>query len=97
LCHEAGDRRGIAWSLESLAKAQAAQGQPVRAARLWGALDQLLESVGTFLPPQYTQSRDRYFAAVNDTLGNHAFQMALSEGRAMSLTQAVQYALAEIS
>ena len=94
LCHEAGDRRGVAWCLESLAKMQAAQGQPVRAARLWGALGQLLESVGSVLPPQYMQSRDRYFDSVNDTLGDSAFQMALSEGRAMSLTRAVQYALA---
>jgi hypothetical protein len=67
LCQEAGDRRGIAWSLEKLAMAQAAQGQPVRAARLWGALDQLLESVGALLPPQYTQSRDRYFEAVRNS------------------------------
>jgi hypothetical protein len=28
LCQEAGDRRGVAWSLETLAKAQTAQGQP---------------------------------------------------------------------
>jgi hypothetical protein len=95
LCHEAGDRRGIAWSLESLAEVQAAQGQPVPAARLWGALDQLLDSVGTLLPPQDTQNRERCFDAVKDCVGEGVFQMALAEGRAMTLTRAVQYALAE--
>jgi non-specific serine/threonine protein kinase len=46
LCQEVEDRRGAAWCLESLATADAAGGRAVRAARLWGAVDQLLESVG---------------------------------------------------
>src|SRR5262245_63043181 len=37
--------------LESLAAAEAAQGKAARAARLWGASDGLLESVGSALPP----------------------------------------------
>ena len=97
LCEEAGDRRGIALCLESLGVAQAAQGRSVRAAHLWGAADQLLESVGAFFRPQYKQLRDRYFDAVRDSLGDEAFQAASSEGRAMSLTKAIQYALSETS
>src|SRR5262245_20797360 len=97
VCQEAGDRRGVAWSLESLAVAHASQEQSVRAAILWGASDQLLESVGAFLPPQYRQVRDRYFDAVKGSLGEGAFQAALSEGRVMSLTEAVQFALSETS
>ena len=97
LCEEAGDRRGIALSLESLGVAQAAQGRSVRAAHLWGAADQLLESVGAFFRPQYKQLRDRYFDAVKDSLGDEAFQVASSEGRAMSLTKAIEYALSETS
>jgi len=96
LCEEAGDRRGIAWSFESLAVAQAAQGHGVRAARLWGAADQLRESVGAFLPPQYDRVRDLYFDAVKDALGDGAFHAALSRGRAMSLAHGIQYAVTEI-
>jgi non-specific serine/threonine protein kinase len=97
LCQEVGDRRGTAWCLESLADALAAQGQTVHAARLWGASDELLTSVGFSLPPTYKWVRDRYFAGARRSLGERAFHAALSEGRAMSLTQAVQYALTETS
>ena len=95
MCEQAGDRRGVAWSLESLAVANAAQQRSVRAAKLWGASDQLLESVGAFLPPQFKLVRERYFNAVKGAVGDSAFQAAFYDGRAMSLTQAVEYALAE--
>jgi non-specific serine/threonine protein kinase len=95
VCKDADDRRGVAWALESLAVVNAAQGQSVRAAHLWGASDQLLESIGAFLPPQYRQIRDRYFGAVKDAFGDASFEAALSEGRATSFTQAIQYALAD--
>jgi hypothetical protein len=64
---------------------------------LWGAADQLLESVGAPLNPLFEDLRDRYFDDVRKACGERAFQAALSEGRAMSLTEAVQYALSETS
>jgi non-specific serine/threonine protein kinase len=87
------DRREIAWYLEVFAGAEAAQGDAERAARLWGASDRLLESVGTPLLPDIAVHRDRYLESVRNSLGDSAFQAALSEGRAMSVTQAVHYAL----
>jgi non-specific serine/threonine protein kinase len=89
-----GDVREIAWYLEIFAATQAAQGNAGRAARLWGALDRLLESVGVALMPEFTL-RDPYLDGARESLGESAFQDALSEGRAMSLRQAVQYALAD--
>jgi non-specific serine/threonine protein kinase len=97
LCREVEDRRGASWFLESFAAANAAAGQAVRAARWWGAADQLLESVGVPLNPLFRQFRDRYVDDVRKSCGERAFQNALSEGRAMSLTRAVEYALAETS
>jgi non-specific serine/threonine protein kinase len=93
LNQELSDHRGTAWSLESLAAAEAAQGKTARAARLWGASDGLLESVGSALPPSIKLFRDSYFDRAKESLGDSAFQTALSAGRAMSLTQAVEYAL----
>jgi tetratricopeptide (TPR) repeat protein len=96
-CQEVGDRRGTAWCLEGLADAQAAQGQAVQAARLWGAVDELLTSIGVALPYSYKWVRDRHFESARASLGALAFETASSEGRAMSLTEAVHYALTETS
>ena len=40
--------------------------------------------------------RDPYLNGARESLGEPAFQDALSEGRAMSLQQAVQYGLSDI-
>jgi hypothetical protein len=53
----------------------------------------LLESVGAGLAPPMKSFRDLYFDRARESLGDSAFQTALSDGRAMSLTQAVEYAL----
>jgi hypothetical protein len=74
LCQEVEDRRGAAWCLDSLAAAEAVGGQAVRAARLWGAADQLLESVGAPLNPLFKDLRDRYFDDVRKACGERAFQ-----------------------
>jgi hypothetical protein len=49
------------------------------------------------LPPSIKSFRDRYFDRARESLGDSAFQTALSNGRAMSLTQAVEYALEDNS
>ncbi len=97
LNQELSDHRGTAWCLESFAAAEAAQSEAARAARLWGASDGLLESVGSALPPSIKLFRDSYFDRAKESLGDSAFQTALSDGRAMSLTQAVEYALEDNS
>ncbi len=94
LYEEFGDRRGIAWCLGILSGSQAADGHALRAARLRGAMEGLLESVGA--PVQGIFNKwigDRYFDAVKDCLGENSFQVALAEGRAMSLSRAIQFGL----
>ena len=56
LCQDLEDPRGIAWSLEVFAALLAAGGLADGAARLWGASDGLLESVGGSLPPTISRS-----------------------------------------
>jgi non-specific serine/threonine protein kinase len=94
---ELSDHRGAAWCLEMLACAAVGEGNAARAGRLWGASDRLLESVGSPLPASFQWFRKIYFDVARESLGDPAFQAAASEGRAMSLTQAVQHALAEAS
>ena len=103
LCGEAialgqqfGDRRSIAWSLGLLAAVDAAEGRPARAARLRGAMEGLLHSIGTTVQPSYnTWIGDPHFSAVQDELGTDAYQRALAAGRAMSLSQAIDDAMEE--
>ena len=93
LCQELGDRRGVAWSLGTLAAAHAAEGHNDQAARLWGASAGVLESMGA--PPQITVKRvqDRFLDLARASMGERAFQAASSRGQAMSLKQAIQFAL----
>jgi hypothetical protein len=58
-------------------------------------MEGLLESVGSTVQDAYKPLIfDRYLLPLRNVIGETAFQDALSEGRAMSFTQAVHYALA---
>jgi non-specific serine/threonine protein kinase len=102
LCHEGialgrqfGDSRAIAWCLGLLAGADAAEGDALRAARLRGAMEGLLDTVGSSVQPTFNALiGERLFPAAEQALGAETYQQALAAGRAMSLSQAIQYALA---
>jgi hypothetical protein len=94
IADELGDRFQIAYFIVGLAAAHAMQDRPNRAVRLWGAMLGLLESVGSPLQDSIkTGVLDRYIEPIKATMGDEAFQRTLSEGRRMSPSQAVQYAL----
>ena len=84
LCRDIEDPIRTAWSLVGIAAAQAVQGRPLTAARLWGASEQLLDSAAASLPPTHRWIRDRHFEGVREALGDAAFRAASAEGRAMS-------------
>jgi predicted ATPase len=101
---EMGDKRGIAGCLEAMAKTFGLQGQPARAARLFGAASSLRERIGAPLHPgilfsDMSQSdcieHERDVAAVCTQLSEAAFSATWEEGRAMTMEQAVAYALRE--
>ena len=94
VCQEFGDRRGIAWCLGVLSGADAADGRALRAARLRGAMEGLLESVGAPIQTSYhTWIGDRSIGSMKERLGDQAFEAAVTEGRAMSLARAIQFGL----
>jgi len=69
---------------------------PRGAARLWGAMFGLLDSMASPLQASIKMMiGDRYIDRAKEALGADAFEQALSEGRAMSLQQAIQYAVAD--
>ena len=88
-----GDAQGIAGSLEGLAGAMLARGMSEHAVRLFGAAEALREAIGA---PQWPVDRLIYEPEVGKAraaLGDDAFAAALSVGRAMSVDDAVKFAL----
>ena len=60
-----------------------------------GAVEALLESIGAVLDIVVREPYERAVAAARAELGDEAFEKAWQEGRAMSMEQAIQYALHE--
>jgi predicted ATPase/DNA-binding CsgD family transcriptional regulator len=88
------DPRLIAITLDGLARTAAARGQPARATRLFGAAEAARERIGTLVDAPERPVYDTAVAGVRARLGETAFTAAWAEGRAMSLEQAMDYALA---
>ena len=81
-------------SLEGLAYVALAQARPVQAARLWGGAERLREEIGCPLPPSERPRYDSHLAATRAAIDDDvAFELARKEGRAMTLEQAIEYAL----
>ena len=90
---EKGARLEIARCLESLAGLACAGNQPERAARLFSAVETLRQAMGAHLPRDIHDGCDRDLAAARAQLDEEAFTAAWTAGRALTLEQAVAYAL----
>jgi predicted ATPase/DNA-binding XRE family transcriptional regulator len=94
---ELGHRPMLALSLLSLAGVAATSRQPQRGARLLGAAKALFESGGAAVDMANRAEYDRCLAIVQAQLDEAAFVTACAAGQAMTLEQAVAYALGEES
>jgi non-specific serine/threonine protein kinase len=93
ILHGLGNRPDLVDSLEGLASVAAATGAPQRAIRLWGAADALQREMGCERSVRQKMSYERQVQPVRDIFTAEAFDRAWDEGRAMSLDDAVRYAL----
>jgi len=90
-----GVRLDYGFTLSGLAALGAAEGQYARGARLGGAAAALCESAGIG-PARVQQAHfHELIAAAREGLGEAAFRAAWDAGRAMSLEQAVTYAMSD--
>jgi non-specific serine/threonine protein kinase len=87
-------RQQIAFCLAALAGPVVAQGDTERAARLLAASEAVLEALGLRRHAGDQFEVERYIVTVREQLDKATFEAAWAEGRAMSLEQAVSYALA---
>jgi hypothetical protein len=88
---------GIVESVEGLAELAMAQGQLERAVRLVGTATALRDALGTPMPPNGRAQYERDLAAMRAALGEETFTAAWAAGSAMTLEDAVQYALDDTS
>jgi non-specific serine/threonine protein kinase len=80
--------------VEELAWVTCRQGNYGRATRLFGAAEAQREAFGASMPPAARAEHDHHVADARAQLAEAAFAAAYAEGRAMTLKQAVDYALA---
>jgi hypothetical protein len=84
------DKEDMELYLLGLAEVDAALGEPVWAARLWGAAEVLSEaSGGAPIPPVEHAAYEQAVDAARAQLGEQAFAVAWAQGRAMSPEQAL--------
>jgi len=87
------DPRAIALSLEAFAGLTAKESRPEQAALLWGAAEALREEIEAPLPPNERERYHHEVAVVRQVLGAEKFSTAWAQGRAMTMEQAIAYAL----
>lgn len=92
-CRQAKDYPGIAWSLTASAGIARVQGELVWATRLLGAVEALREVRGAGLSPFYRVDYERNVAELRTLLDQATYAKVWAEGRAMTMEQAIDYAL----
>ena len=93
LSRDAGIKLAIQGCFYGMASVTAALGQCERAARLFAAAEVLRESIGYALPRPDREEYTGSTTAIRSALGDLAFAAASAEGAAMTLEEAVEYAL----
>jgi ATP/maltotriose-dependent transcriptional regulator MalT len=90
LCRQCDDRQLMLFALAIVARIAASGGEDERAGRLWGAIEaeELRGRVG-----QWERFRDEHASAV--VRDSPEFERGRSEGRSLSLEDAVEYAIGE--
>jgi len=95
LCKELNAKYPFPVFIAILSGPVASRGDPERAAQLLGASDALFKTMGLGLQPPDQPEIDRYEADVRQQLDVDAFKSAWEKGQAMSLEQAIVFALEE--
>lgn len=91
--HELGARPAVAHQLECYAFIAIAEEQPTRAAQLLGAAEALRAKVQSLMADDERVEYDQSVARLRSMLAEKDFNSLWADGRAMSMEQAIQFAL----
>jgi predicted ATPase len=86
---EQGDKIDVCYLIEHIAITMLEQGDPSKAAMLWGVADYLRESLHAPPPPSYLEDYAPYRVAMRSSLGEGAFQEAWEKGYTMEHEKAI--------
>ncbi|HEX5699324.1 MAG TPA: tetratricopeptide repeat protein, partial [Rubrobacter sp.] len=92
---EAGNKPSAINALEGMASLAGALEEDIRAGRLWGGAKAARDVTGLALLPGERTLHEPYLVSARTRLGERKWDETLSEGRAMSLEEASEYALSE--
>jgi hypothetical protein len=90
-----GRRAAVANMLENFAFIARAEGQSERAARLLGAAEPIRDEIRVDMTPWEREEYEREVAALRESLPPASFVAAWAAGRALTLDEAVDFAVAE--
>jgi hypothetical protein len=90
---DVGDRIGVVYTLEGLASLAVAQGCPLQGVRLFAWADTTRRAIANTRPPVDQTNVERDFARVRSQLSETVIEAAREEGQALTLEQAVRYAV----
>lgn len=93
LFKDLGDIRSIVETLEAIAALSKQDAAGSYSACLWGATAALREQIGAVLPPAQLLARESEMAIVRETMGEEAFVAAWDAGHAMTMEEAIAFAL----
>ena len=94
-CREMGVKPGMVSGLEGVAGIYSGIGQAEQAVRLYGAAAKMREEIGIPLPASERLSHESHLTVTRAECGEDVWQAAWDQGQAMSLEQAIAYALEE--
>ncbi|HLI47220.1 MAG TPA: tetratricopeptide repeat protein [Chthonomonas sp.] len=94
LRRQIGDKHGFGWSLLAFAELEAASGRYERAARLFAAAKKTF-SHGSPLTPSEKRDYEAHLRQTEEALGEALFTRYYRDGEALSLEEAIAYALEE--
>jgi predicted ATPase/DNA-binding SARP family transcriptional activator/DNA-binding CsgD family transcriptional regulator len=95
LNRELGRKPYSASCLEDLACVASARGEAMRAAQLWGAAETLHQATGYPQDPIAQAEMEPYLASARSQIHETVWAKAWEEGQAMTLEEAISYALEE--
>jgi hypothetical protein len=93
LNRELGNKIGVAYSLLGLGLVGVSTGQSEMGAGLLGAVEAMIEEMGTRLENEEQIAYDRATATARNQLGDQTFNLAWQKGHETAIEETIKYAL----
>jgi len=90
---EIGDKGGLVWCLEKLGQVALGKEDIVKAVKIFSAAETIRAALDSTMEPFDQSEYERNIALLRKNLGEEEFKMAWEQGRAMTMEQAIAYAL----